>query len=102
MADLGYYDIGDRPIITATFADITGGAAVATVVTFIVKTPNGTETSYPAGHADVTNPSTNVWKLQMPTLAEAGRHAIRTKSTSSIVAAEEATLTVRASRFASP
>ena len=96
------YDIGDRPVITATFADITGGVAVATTVTFIVRDPAGVETSYPTGHANVTNPSSNVWKLTLNTLTLAGRYVVRAKSTAALVTAEEVAFTVRTSAFVAP
>jgi hypothetical protein len=102
MASLGSFDIGDKPVVTATFADITGGVNTATAVTFIVRDPAGTQTSYATGHASVANPSTNVWRLTMPTLTIPQRWVVNVKATAALVAAAEATLNVRQTEITTP
>ena len=99
---LGSFQIGQKPVITATFADVAGGVGVATAATFIVKTPDGTETSTSSPNAAIVNTSSNVWTFTMTTLATSGTYVIRTKTTTGLVAATEYTLYVTASNFATP
>ena len=102
MTTIGEFDIGDRPIITATFADVTGGSGVASAVTFIVRTPAGVETAVDSPNAAIANPSSNVWTYTMATTTAAGRYEIRAKATAGLIAATEANLFIRTSAFSSP
>lgn len=99
---LGPFEVGQQPIITATFADATGGAGVATAATFMVRTPAGAETSTSSPNAAITNPSPNVWKFTMPIVTVAGNYHVRCKTTTGLNAAGEATLKVEQSAFAAP
>jgi hypothetical protein len=68
------YDIGQAVRFTVTFADTAGVSTDPTTVTFIIRDPSGTETTYtypPAGtivkddtgdyHADVTIDEAGLW-----------------------------------------
>ena len=101
-ASLGVFRIGQRPVITATFADITGGSGVATASTFIVRTPDGTETTKSSPNAQIVNTSSNVWTFTMSTLTTAGVHVIEARTTSGLIAANEYMLTCLASALTSP
>ncbi len=99
---LGSFQIGQQPVITATFTDITGGVGVATAATFIVKTPDGTETSTSSPNAAIVNTSSNVWTFTMNTLTAAGTYQIRAKTIAGLVAATEYALYVSGSGFTTP
>lgn len=96
------FKIGQRPVVTATFADIPGGAGVVTEVTFMVRTPAGVETSTSSPDAAITNPESNVWVFVMPTITVAGSYLVRAKTTSGLVAASEIDVPVQQSGFATP
>ena len=102
MTILGPFEVGQQPIITATFADATGGIGVATAVTFMVKTPAGVETPTSSPDAAITNPSPNVWKFTMPIITQHGKYRVRCKTTTGLDAAGEATLEVEPSAFTTP
>lgn len=97
------YDIGDRPVATITFADIAGGSGVSSAVTCKVRNPAGlVVASVSSPHADLTNPSPNVWVYQLPVLTMAGVWTVRARSTSGLEAAVEQRFTVAGSDFADP
>jgi len=89
------YDIGDRPVVTATFADINGSTGVSTAVTFTVRTPAGIETAYTNTNPAVAATGSNVWTLTLPRLDTAGRWVVRAESTAGLQAAVEQSFNVR-------
>lgn len=99
---LGPFEIGQQPIIEATFTDISGGSGVATSVVFMVKTPAGVETSTPSPDGAISNPSPNVWLFTMPVITQSGKYHIRCKDAAGLTAAGEATLEVSKSAFTTP
>ncbi len=97
-----HYDVGDKPIVTATFADVAGGTGVSTAVIFIVRSPSDAETTYTNGDAEVTAVGTNVWALAMPRIGRWGDWHVRAESTAGLQAAVEHLVSVRRSAFANP
>ena len=97
------FDVGDQPTFTATFkltADDT--LADPSTVTFMWRTPAGTETSYAYGSAgEVAKTSTGVFTFTPPVIAARGPHVCRVKSTG-LVAADELVVTARRSEFTTP
>ena len=100
---LGSFQIGQKPVITATFADVAGGVGVATAATFIIRTPAGVETSISSPNAAIVNTSSNVWTFTFTAaLTEAGTYLVRAKTTTGLTAATEYSLYVAASGFTTP
>jgi hypothetical protein len=102
MTTLGPFQVGQQPVLTATFADVAGGSGVATAVTFMVRNPNGAETTTSSPNAAISNPSSNVWRYTMPVLTVSGLYTVRAESTAGLTAADETTLFVTPSAFTSP
>jgi hypothetical protein len=103
MAQLAAYDIGDSPVFTVTFRNISEVVTDPTTVTFMWRVPAGTETSYVYGVAsEVAKTSTGVYTFTPPTIAVSGQHSIRAKGVGAIVAAVDATVGVRLSGFTTP
>lgn len=96
------YDIGDKPIVTATFEDIEGGTGVSTAVTFTIRDPAGDETEYTNADDEVEADGDNVWVLTMPRLDQHKDWHIRAESTAGLQAAVEKTIHVRKSSITSP
>lgn len=95
-------DIGDRVRISVTWANIAGTATDPTTVTFRAKPPSGTEIDYTYGtDAELVRSGTGAYYVDL-TLTEAGTWLIRWKATGALVAAEEATISVRRSGFSNP
>ena len=84
------YDVGDK-------------AVDPTTVTFMWRTPAGTETSYVYGVAsEVARDAVGVYRFTAPIIAARGPHACRVKSTGAAVAAAEIVVTARRSEFTTP
>lgn len=103
MATLGTVDIGDRPVITATFTSVDNVATDPTTVTFRHKVPSGIETSYVYGiAAEVSRTSTGVFTFTVPTITASGIHFVRSVGTGSIATAGESEFGVRITAFVTP
>ena len=72
-------------------------------VTFQVRLPDGTESSYDDADPEVDNPSTGVWTLSY-VIADniPGRWAVRARGTTGVLAADEDSFYVAPSVFATP
>lgn len=92
------YDIGDRPVLTATFRDEDDVLTAMTAITFKIISPAGTVTSNTIANA--TNPSTGVYEWQIPAaFTTSGRWVLRAAGTSPIETAAEMVVRVRDSAF---
>jgi hypothetical protein len=92
------YDIGDRPVLVATFRDEDDVLTVMSAIAFKIISPAGTVTTEAIG--DATSPSTGVYEWQIPAaFSTAGRWVLRAAGTSPIETAAELTVRVRASAF---
>lgn len=100
---LGTFDIGDAPKFKVTFHDEDGALDDPTAVVFTLRTPAGAETSFVHGTDDeVDRVSTGVFRFTAPTLSASGTYRLRAKGTEGLIAADEGSFTVRASRFTTP
>jgi hypothetical protein len=92
------YVIGSMPRLSVTFA-VGGVATDPTTVTFKIKIPAGTITTYVYGvDSQLAKDSTGVYHVDWTTAAE-GIHAWRMAGTGACVAADEQLFAVRDSRF---
>ena len=97
------YDIGDRPVITATFRNDADAPTDPTTVTVRVREPDGTETLYTSPVASIVNSSTGVWAFTFPAaLDAAGDWYVRFRSTAGLLTAGEQKLVVRPTAFTTP
>ena len=97
------YDIGDRPVITATFRDGADALPAPPTVTVRVREPDGTETLYTSPVASIVNSSTGVWAFTFPAaLDAAGDWYVRFRSTAGLLTAGEQKLVVRPTAFTTP
>lgn len=98
-----FFDIGDKPVYTATFKDTSDVLTSPSTVVFIWRTPDGTETTYTSGvDSEVANPSTGVFTFAAPTIATVGPHYCRAKGTAGLIAAAEYAIAARRSSFSNP
>lgn len=96
------FKIGQKPTLRATFKDEDGALTDPTDVTFKVRQPDGTETSYTTADG-VTNDSVGVWSFPMPNPLDAeGRWYWRAVGTGAVVAADEDHFIVDGSAFDTP
>lgn len=92
------YTLGQMVRLTATFA-VSGANTDPTTVTFKVRAPSGTITTYLYGtDSQLVKSATGVYYVDYTTAAE-GIHAWRMAGTGTCVAAEEQRFTVEDSRF---
>ena len=97
------YDIGDRPVITATFRNDADALTDPTTVPVRVREPDGTETPYTPPAASIVNSSTGVWAFTFPAaLDAAGDWYVRFRSTAGLLTAGEQKLVVRPTAFTTP
>ena len=97
------YDIGDRPVITATFRNDADALTDPTTVTVRVREPDGTETLYTSPVASIVNSSTGVWAFTFPAaLDAAGDWYVRFRGTAGTITAAEQKLVVRPTAFTTP
>ncbi len=102
------YDIGDRPVITATFRtapESEGGTLVdPTTVTVRVRKPDGTESGYyTSPTSEIVNSSTGVWVFTFPAAFDvSGDWFVRFRSTAGLLTAGEQKLVVRPTAFTTP
>lgn len=100
MAQLGTFDIGDKPVITATFRNTAEVLTDPTTVVFLWQTPDYVEATYTYGvAAEVTRTSLGVFAFAPPTITRAGAHHCRAKGTTGLIAAGEGSVTIRPSAF---
>lgn len=93
------YDIGDKVRLTATFTNLAGTATDPSTVTFRMKLPGGTTTTYTYGStAELVKSSTGVYYVDW-TFSVAGSHYYRFAGTGTVAAADEGVLTPRRSQF---
>lgn len=101
----GYFDIGDRPVSTVEFFDLSGAFADPTTVKVVTRNPSGTETAYTYGVAsEVAKTSTGIYTFTFPqfTATQAGAWYIRWNGTGTVTASFEDGFTVRASAYTTP
>ena len=92
------YDVGDRPVLVATFADEDGVATAMSAIAFKVIDPAGTITTEAIG--DSTATATGVYEWQIPAAFNAsGRWVLRAAGTAPIETAAEKVVLVRDSAF---
>ena len=92
------YDIGDRPVLTATFKDEDDVATAMTAIVWKIVDPAGTVTTEAIG--DATNTATGVYEWQIPAAFNtSGRWVLRAAGTSPIETAAELVVRVRDSAF---
>jgi len=93
------YDIGDRPVVVASFTDDEGAAADPSAITFSVKDPSNNVAT--GDQTDASNPSVGTWHWPLPTAVdEAGEWWVRVEATAGLQTAEELSFQVRPSEFA--
>lgn len=92
------YDIGDRPVLVATFVDEDDAATSMTAITWKIMDPNGAVTTEAIG--DSVEVSTGVYEWQIPAaFTLEGRYVLRAAGTAPIETAAEYAVRVRASAF---
>ena len=97
------FDVGDKPVFTATFKDPADTLTDPTTVVFLWRTPAGTETDYIyLTDSEVTRSSVGVFVFNAPTITVAGSHYCRAKATAGLIAAAELGIGVSASKFTNP
>lgn len=91
--------VGNRAVVTASFANDAGTLVDPTTVTAKTCTPHGVVTTYtyPASPT-LTKTSTGVYELEFD-LSEVGNWEVRFVGTGALVAAGETEIDVPASRF---
>jgi hypothetical protein len=95
------YDVGDQPIVTATFRDEADVLESPSTVTVKVIEPNGTQrATVTTPDASITNPSTGVFAYTFPAaLDQSGIWRVKFAGTAGLVAAEEIEFMVRRTTF---
>ena len=92
------YDIGDRPVLVATFADEDDVLTSMTAISWKIIDPAGTITTEAIG--DSVEVSTGVYEWQIPAaFSTEGRYVLRAAGTAPIETAAEYAVRVRASAF---
>jgi hypothetical protein len=103
MAAKDIHDIGDTPIYEVAFTNAAGAPSDPTEMTFMLKKPDGTETSYVYGAAaQVVRSGVGTYQFTVPTLVAAGQYVVRAKGTAGIITAVERAFGVRVSAFTNP
>lgn len=93
------YDVGDKVRLTTTFTNLAGTATDPTAVTFRMKLPNGTTTTYVYGtDAALVKSSTGVYYVDW-TFTVPDSHRYRFAGTGTVTASDEGTILVRRSFF---
>ena len=97
------FDVGDKPVFTATFKDTADTLTDPSAVSFLWRTPAGTETDYIyQTDSEVTRSSVGVFVFNAPTIAATGPHYCRAKGTAGLIAAAELGIGVRSTKFTTP
>lgn len=93
------YDVGDKIRLTETFTNLAGVVTDPTAVTFKMKLPNGTATTYVYGtDAQLVKLGTGIYYVDW-TFTMADSHRYRFAGTGTVVASDEGTILVRRSFF---
>ena len=101
---VGSYDLGTRPVFTATFTDAAGVLTDPSTVLFLLRRDGvAGVTTYTSGvSSEVANPSVGVFTFTPPVFTAAGRYRLRAKGTAGLLTAGEATFDILPSGFPSP
>ncbi len=92
------YDVGDRPVLVATFVDEDGVATTMSAIEWKIIDPAGTVTTEAIG--DSTATATGVYEWQIPAaFTTSGRYVLRAAGTAPIETAAEIVAIVRNSAF---
>lgn len=78
------YTIGDLVRLTGTFTDLSGNLSDPTTSSLVVKSPDGTVTTYPS----LVHPSTGIYYFDLP-ITGSGVYYYRYAGTGAVVAAGE-------------
>jgi hypothetical protein len=96
------YQIGQVFVVTTTFKNAAGAATDPTTIRLLIKTPDGTETTYLYDtDEEVARVTAGVYKFELY-LTQSGNHYYRWVGTGTVIAATEGALTVQKSRFTEP
>lgn len=96
------WNIGDEVEVGYTFKNSAGVATDPTAVTLKIQTPAGVETSHVYGtDINVTRSGAGIYAYPLE-FAESGIYTIRWIGTGAVVKADEETIPVKPSRFATP
>lgn len=88
------YDIGDLVRIQSTFKNVDGTVVDPTTITFKLKTPDGTVTTYVYGsNAEVVKEGTGIYHVDW-SCTQAGQHIYLYVGTGTVQTAEDATFMV--------
>jgi hypothetical protein len=102
VADQVRYDVGDVAFFTATFVDRGGEPIDPTIVSFVWRLFDGTETSFSYGDdPEVELVNVGIYTFSSPEITQFGKHVCRVDGTDPYAAAERP-IPVRASSFANP
>jgi hypothetical protein len=102
VADQARYDVGDVVFCTATFVDRDGEPIDPTIVSFVWRLFDGTETTFTYGDdAAVDLDNVGIYTFTSPEITQAGKHVCRVDGTEPYAAAERP-IPVRTSSFANP
>jgi len=94
------YDVGDRVRFSATFKDINGTAMDPTTITFKIKSPSGTTTTYVYGqNGELVRTGTGTYRVDFD-MTEGGVWNYRWEGSGALVVAEEGQVTVKFSKVA--
>ena len=89
------FDIGDTRRLTVTFTNLAGANTDPTGVTFTIKKPDGTITTYVYGtDSQLVKSAVGIYYVDY-SIALAGRHVYRFAGTGAIVAAENGEIYAR-------
>ena len=92
------YDVGDRPVLVATFVDEDGVATAMSAIAWKIVNPAGTVTTEAIG--DSTATATGVYEWQIPAAFDTpGRWVLRAAGTAPIETAAELVVRVRETAF---
>ena len=91
------YDIGDRRKLTCEVRDEAGDVVDPTGLTFTMKVPAGTLTSYDLADVQLVHDSTGKYHVYWD-CTTSGKYFWRFAATGNVAAAEESSFSVRASK----
>lgn len=93
------HDTGDLRRIQATFKNISGTDTDPTTVTFKLRDPNGTVTTYLYGtDAELVKSATGIYYVDYTILYD-GQHFYRFEGTGTVISAEEGDFMVRPTKI---